>query len=144
MAADSGGSTIVGLVNTVLAAATRYLDKVVLSYDLARGGNDPRRNVQDGLVYYCQNAEPILKTSIWLVVLERALSMLLFLLLLVPAALVTMSLPEAMRESCGVLATLVAVLLAETVRAAFIKPLFLICIMVRFHTQVHDQPIKAS
>lgn len=139
-----GVSTFVGLINTVLAAATRYLDKVVLSYDLARGGNDPRRSVQDGLVYYCQNAEPILKTSIWLVVLERALSFLLFLLILVPAALVTMSLPEAMREGGGIFATLVAVLLAETARAAFVKPLFLICIMIRFHALVHDQPINAS
>jgi hypothetical protein len=139
-----GVSTIVGLVNTVLAAATRYLDKVVLSYDLARGGNEPWRNVQNGLVYYCQNAKPILKTSVWIVVLERALSLLLYLVLLVPAAWATMSLPEPIRENGGLAAVLVAALFAATLRAAFIKPLFLICIMIRFHALVHDQPINAS
>ncbi|MBR0897308.1 hypothetical protein JQ616_20325 [Bradyrhizobium tropiciagri] len=36
-----GMKAIVGLLNTILLAATRYLDKVVLSYDLARGGDDP-------------------------------------------------------------------------------------------------------
>ncbi|WP_156179856.1 hypothetical protein [Bradyrhizobium sp. LTSPM299] len=139
-----GVSTIVGLVNTILSAATRYLDKVVLSYDLARGGDDPRRNVQDGLVYYCQNAKPILTTSIWMVVVERSLSILLCLLLLVPAGFLTMVLPEAIRDY-GVLVTiLVAALLAMTLRSAFIQPLFLICIMIRFHALVHEQPINAT
>jgi len=139
-----GVGTIVGLVNAVLAAATRYLDKVVLSYDLARGGDDPWRNVQDGLVYYCQNARPILKTSIWMIIVERGLSILLWLLLLVPAGLTTMLLPEAVRENGALVTIVVAALLASTLRAAFIKPLFLICMMIRFHALVQDQPINAS
>lgn len=139
-----GVSTIVGLINAVLAAATRYLDKVVLSYDLARGGDDPWRSVQDGLVYYCQNAKPILKTAIWMVVAERTLSVLLWLLLLVPAGFVTTLLPEAVRDYGAVVTILVAALLAMTLRAAFITPLFLICVMIRFHALVHDQPINAT
>jgi hypothetical protein len=139
-----GVSTIVGLVNTILAAATRYLDKVVLSYDLARGGDDPRRNVQDGLIYYCQNAKPILTTSVWMVVVERSLSLLLCLLLLVPAGFLTMVLPDPIRENGAVVTILVAALLAATLRSAFIQPLFLICVMIRFHALVHDQPINAT
>lgn len=139
-----GVSTIVGLVDTILAAATRYLDKVVLSYDLARGGEDPWRNVQDGLVYYCQNAKPILKTSIWMVVVERVLSILLCLLLLIPAGLTTLLLPDAIREYGALVTILVAALLALTLRAAFITPLFLICIMIRFHALVQNQPVNAS
>jgi hypothetical protein len=139
-----GVSTIVGLVNAVLAAATRYLDKVVLSYDLARGGPNPWRSVQDGLVYYCQNANPILKTSIWMVIVERGLSILLGLLLLVPAGLATTLLPEAMREYGALVTVLIAALLASTLRAAFIRPLFLICIMIRFHALVQNQPINAN
>jgi hypothetical protein len=139
-----GASTIVGLVNTIMVAATRYLDKVVLSYDLARGGDDPRRNLQDGLVYYCQNAKPILKTSIWIVVVERSLSILLCLLLLVPAGLLTMALPDPIRENGAIVTIVVAALLAATLRSAFIQPLFLICIMIRFHALVENQPINAT
>jgi hypothetical protein len=139
-----GVSTIVGLVNTILSAATRYLDKVVLSYDLARGGDDPRRNVQDGLVYYCQNAKPILTTSIWIVVVERSLSILLCLLLLVPAGFLTMVLPDPIPDYGAVVTILVAALLAATLRSAFIQPLFLICIMIRFHALVQEQPINAT
>ena len=139
-----GVGTVVGLVNAILSAATRYLDKVVLSYDLARGGDDPWRNVRDGLVYYCQNAKPILETSIWMLILERGLSILLWLLLLIPAGLSTMWLPEALRENGALVTIVVAALLASTLRAAFIKPLFLVCMMIRFHALVQDQPINAS
>ncbi|MFB9266874.1 hypothetical protein ACFFWD_27555 [Bradyrhizobium erythrophlei] len=139
-----GVSTIVGLVNAVLAAATRYLDKVILSYDLARGGGDPWRSVQDGLVYYCQNASPILKTAVWMVVVERVLSVLLWLLLLVPAGLATTVLPEAARDYGALVTVLVAALVASTLRAAFITPVFLICIMIRFHALIEEQPINAT
>jgi hypothetical protein len=139
-----GVRKVVGFINSILSAATRYLDKVVLSYDLARGGDDAQRAVQDGLVYYCQNAEPILKTSIWIVIVERALSILLCLLLLVPAGVTTMLLPEAMREYGTLLTISAAVLLASTLRAAFIKPLLLICIMIRFHALIENQPINSS
>ncbi|MGF6306308.1 hypothetical protein ABIB82_000272 [Bradyrhizobium sp. i1.8.4] len=139
-----GMKAIVGLLNTILSAATRYLDKVVLSYDLARGGDDPRRNIQDGLVYYCQNAKPILTTSVWMVIVERILSVLLCLLLLVPAGVATVWLPEAVREYGAMVTVLIAALLAVTVRAAFIQPLFLICMMIRFHALVENQPINST
>jgi len=139
-----GMKAIVGLLNTILSAATRYLDKVVLSYDLARGGDDPRRNIQDGLVYYCQNAKPILTTSVWMVIVERILSILLCLLLLVPAGLVTVWLPEAVREYGAMVTVFIAALLAVTVRAAFIQPLFLICMMIRFHALIEHQPINST
>ncbi|MEN3347877.1 MAG: hypothetical protein V7632_1512 [Bradyrhizobium sp.] len=139
-----GVSTIVGLVNTVLAAAARYLDKVVLSYNVARGGDEPRRNVQDGLVYYCQNARPILTTSVWMVIVERCLSILLCLLLLVPAGLVTVWLPDAVRENGAIVTVFIAALLTLTLRAAFIQPLFLICIVIRFHALIENQPINPT
>lgn len=139
-----GVSTIVGLVNTILTAATRYLDKVVLSYDLARGGGDPGKNIQDGLVYYCQNARPILTTSIWMVIAERILSILLCLVLLVPAGLVTVWLPDSVREYGAAVTVSIALLLTLTLRAAFVHPLFLICIMIRFHALIENQPINAT
>ena len=37
---------------------------------------------------------------------------------------------------------MVAILLAATLRAAFIKPLFLIMMMVRFHALIENQPIN--
>jgi hypothetical protein len=37
---------------------------------------------------------------------------------------------------------IIAILLAATIRAAFLKPIFLIMTMVRFHALVENQPIN--
>jgi hypothetical protein len=137
-----GLESLASLLTMILGAATRYLDKVILSYNLARNDEDPWRGAREGIVYYCQNAQPILKTSVWIVILERLLSFLLWLALLAPAAALTVMLPPAMRESGGVATVAIAVLLAATLRAAFLKPLFLIMIMVRFHALIEHQEIN--
>ena len=137
-----GLESLSNLVNIVLRAATRYLDKVILSYNLARNDQDPWRGAREGIVYYCQNAKPILKTSIWIVILERVLSFVLWLVLLAPAAGITVLLPSSVREVGGIVTMIIAVLLAATLRASFIKPLFLIMMMVRFHALIENQPIN--
>ncbi len=96
-----GLESLSNLVNIVLRAATRYLDKVILSYNLARDDQDPWRGAREGIVYYCQNAKPILKTSVWIVILERLLSFVVWLVLLTPAAAITVMLPASVREVGG-------------------------------------------
>ena len=94
------------------------------------------------MVYYAQNAVPILKTAVWIVILERVLTVVLWLLLLAPAAAITLMLPHAVREQAGIVTILVAAMLAGPLRAAFLKPLFLIMMMVRFHALIENQPIN--
>jgi hypothetical protein len=137
-----GLESLANLLNLVLRAATRYMDKVILSYNLARNDQDPWRGAREGIVYYCQNAKPILTTSVWMVIQERVLSAVLWLVLLMPAAAITVLLPHAARESAGLVTVIIAVLLAGALRASFIKPLFLIMMMVRFHALIEHQPIN--
>jgi hypothetical protein len=139
-----GLSSVANLVTAVLRAATRYMDKVIFSYNLARDDPNPWESARDGVVYYCQNAEPILKTSIWIVIVEFGLSAVLWLLLLAPAAAVTVMLPHSVREIGGLVTIVIAVLFAWAIRGAFIKPIFLVMIMVRFHTLIEHQPINAE
>jgi hypothetical protein len=129
-------------VNVILRAATRYLDKVILSYNLARGDQDPWVGAREGMVYYAQNAVPILKTAVWIVILERVLTVVLWLVLLAPAATITWMLPSSVRESAGIVTILIAAILVGPLRAAFLKPLFLIMMMVRFHALIENQPIN--
>jgi hypothetical protein len=132
---------IAKLIDIIMRAATRYLDKVILSYNLARGG-DPWLGARNGMVYYAQNAMPILKTAVWIVILERVLTVVLWLLLLAPAAAITVMLPSSVREAGGIVTILVAAILAGPLRAAFLKPLFLIMMMVRFHALIENQPLN--
>jgi hypothetical protein len=139
-----GLDSVSSLINIILRAATRYVDKVILSYSLARGGDDAWSDAREGIIYYCQNAKPILKTSIWIVILERVLSVLVWILLMVPAAGLTVLLPHAVRETGGLITVIIAIMLAAAVRNAFVKPVFLIMMMIRFHTLIEGQPIDAS
>ena len=139
-----GFESLSSLVMLVLRAATRYLDKVIFSYNLARADADPWVAAREGLVYYAQNARPILMTAVWIVLLERVLTVALWLALLIPAGLLTVHLPLAVREAGGIVTVLIALLLAASLRAAFIKPLFLIMTMVRFHALIEHQPINEA
>jgi hypothetical protein len=134
-----GMESLANLATMVIRAATAYLDKVIFSYSLARQDRDAWTAAREGLIYYCQNAKPILRTSIWVVVLERILTVLLWLLLLAPAAAITVALPHSMRESDAVVTLVIAALLAGSLRAAFMKPVFLTMIMIRFHTAIENQ-----
>ena len=52
-------------------------------------------------------------------------------------------LPSARRTAqAGVVTILVAAILAGPLRAAFLKPLFLIMMMVRFHALIENQPLN--
>ena len=46
------------LIDIVLKGATRYLDKVIFSYTLARDEEDVWRSSREGLVYYAQDRAP--------------------------------------------------------------------------------------
>jgi hypothetical protein len=138
-----GLESISNLVNIILKAATRYLDKAIFSYSLARG-DDPWTAAREGIVYYAQNAKPILKTSIWVVILERVLSVVMWIVLLAPAAAITLMLPASVRSTGSIVSVLIALLLAGSIRSAFVKPLFLIMILVRYHTVIENQPINAA
>ena len=136
-----GLTSVATVINIILKAATRYLDKVIFSYSLARNDGDPWQSSRDGLIYYAQNAKPVLKTAIWSVILERGLTVVLWLLLLAPAGLITLALPHSMREFGGLMTILVALMIAASLRAAIVKPLFLIMMMVRFHSVIEGQAI---
>jgi hypothetical protein len=137
-----GIDSIANLITAVLRAATRYMDKVLFSYNIACESSNPWRGAQDGLVYYAQNAKPILKQSVWIVVLEHVLSAVLWLVFLIPAAALTAILPYSVREMGGVVTVVIAILFALAARGAFLKPIFLIMVMVRFHVLIENEPIS--
>jgi hypothetical protein len=137
-----GLGAIANVIDMIAKAATRYLDKVILSYTLVRTDCGAWQAAQDGMIYYCQNAGSILKTSVWMVVLEYTINLLLFFLLFVVAGMAVVALPEAVRDAGAVVTLSAALLLTMAIRAAFVKPLFLISMLVRFHSLIESQPVN--
>jgi hypothetical protein len=138
-----GLQSVMSIVNAVVRAATTYIDETIFSYNLARGDENPWRSSKDGLIYYCQNAEEILKTAAWVVVLDKVLTVLIWVVMLAPAFLLMAVLPSSSFGGFLTIAGLViAALFASNLRQAFLKPIFLVMVMVKFHIVVRNQPIN--
>ncbi|HEY3594990.1 MAG TPA: hypothetical protein VGL13_13995 [Polyangiaceae bacterium] len=136
-----GLSSIMSFVNAVIYAATTYLDETIFSYGLARRETNPWASAKDGLIYYAQNSKEILKTGVYVVILEKVLTVVVWIVMLAPAFALSAIMPRSVVGWGAIFVFGFAALLAGTVRAAFLKPLFLIMVMTKFHVQIQNQPI---
>ena len=89
-------------------------------------------------MYYVANTKPILKTALISVLIQYPLLLRIFVAFLVPADAIGLILPAAVSGY----AWLIAVVLMEAVRAAFLEPLFMVMVALTFHNSVHNQPIN--
>jgi hypothetical protein len=137
-----GLQSVVGIVNAVVRAATTYVDETIFSYNLARGDDNPWRSSKDALIYYAQNSKEVLKTAIYVVVLDKVLTALVWAVMLAPAFLVLWVLPESAKPGGFIGGLVIAALFASNIRQAFLKPLFLVMVMTKFHVVVRNQPIN--
>jgi hypothetical protein len=118
--------------------ATTFIDETIFSYNLARNDDNVWRSSADGLVYYGQNVKAVLKTAVIALIIEYALSFVLFLVCLIPAFLLGAILPE----SVAGFAWIFAVILAFNIRAAVLHPVFLTMVALTFHKQCEGQEIN--
>ncbi|MBN1654364.1 MAG: FHA domain-containing protein [Deltaproteobacteria bacterium] len=139
-----GLSSVMSIVNSIIYAATTYIDETIFSYNLARGDDNPWRSSKDGLIYYAQNAKEVLKTGVWIVVLDKVLSVVVWVVMLAPAFIITYLLPSSLAGWGGTFAFVTAILFAANIRGAFLKPLFLTMVMIKFHVCVENQTINET
>jgi hypothetical protein len=139
-----GLSSVVGIVNAIVRAATTYIDETIFSYNLARGDDNPWRSSKDAIIYYCQNSMEILKTAAWVVVLDKVLTVALWAVMLVPAGLLLVVLPAAWKPGGMILGFGIAALFASNARQAFLKPILLVMVMTKFHVVVRNQAINTE
>jgi hypothetical protein len=137
-----GLQSVVGIVNAIVRAATTYIDETIFSYNLARGDENAWRSSKDALIYYGQNAKEILKTAVWVVVLDKVLTAVVWIVMLAPAFLLLAVLPASVAPGGFVAGLVIAALFASNVRQAFLKPIFLVMVMTKFHVLVRNQPIN--
>jgi hypothetical protein len=138
-----GLDSVTGAVKAVLRASTTYIDETVLSYNLARGDENVFRSSKDGLIYYAQNCKEVLKTGVFVVVLEKVLTVLVWVVMLAPAFAMSYFVPRT-GPFAFFTVFIISFLLAGNVRSAFLKPLFLTMVMIKFHTQIQNQPIDET
>lgn len=132
-----GISNLVDVLEKIVERATTYIDECIFSYNLARGDENKWRSSKDALVYYGQNWKPVLKTAVWSLVIEYGITFALFIVFMIPCALIKWMIP-----ALGSFAFIFALIFALNIKAAFVHPIMLTMVMLTFHKEAKDQEIN--
>lgn len=81
-----GMQTFMSLVHGYLRIAIGFVDEVILAYAIRTRTDNPWESARVALVYYAQNAKPMMKNAAFLTAIVYGLSVIVFALMLAPAA----------------------------------------------------------
>ncbi len=126
-----GLQNVVGIVRAFLRLAVGLLDEVILGYLMRTRATNPWAGAQTGLVLYAQNYKVMLKNAAWLTVITYVLALVVFLLMLAPAAALVWFIPNAW----GAGGFVFALIFAWAVKAAVLEP-FAIAAMMEVYFRV--------
>jgi hypothetical protein len=116
------------LVRAFLRVAVGLIDEVILAHLIRSNPDNPWAGARDALVLYGQNARPMLVNAAWITLVSYALALVVFVLMLAPAAAVVYLMPGGW--SAG--GVVFALLFAWAVKAALIEPFALACLLQAF------------
>lgn len=116
------------LVRAFLRVAVGLIDEVILAHLIRRDPGNPWEGARDALVLYGQNARPMLVNAAWITLVSYALALVVFVVMLAPAAAVVYLIPGGW--SAG--GVVFALLFAWAVKAALIEPFALACLLQAF------------
>jgi hypothetical protein len=125
----------VGVLRAYLRLAVGLVDEVILAHAIRSRSENAWEAAHDGLVLYAQNARPMLVNAAWLTLFTAGLSVLVFFVMLAPAATVVWLLPGD--SSAGMF--VFALVFAWAVKAALIEPFALACMLQVFFKVTEDQ-----
>lgn len=123
------------LLEAFLRMAVGFIDEVILAYGLRTRAAAPWQSARSALVLYAQNYKAMLKNAAWITVFVYGLLVILFLLMLAPAALISNLFPGGM-SAMGIL---IAVILAWSVKQALLEPLAVACLLQAYFRTIEGQ-----
>ncbi|CAA0106400.1 Uncharacterised protein [Starkeya nomas] len=130
-----GFRAVNNLINAVLTIALGLVDEIVLAYIIRREDEPPADAARDGLVLYAQNAGPLIRNAVWIVLFRLVALALIFLLVLGPAIALAYALPDGL-AGAGVI---FAAIFAWGLAAALIEPLAIAALL-----QAYDRAIRGQ
>jgi hypothetical protein len=130
-----GLDRVMGVVRAYLRLAVGLVDEIILAHAIRSRSDNAWEAAHDGLVLYAQNARPMLVNAAWLTLFTWGLAVVVFVLMLGPAAAVVWLLPG---EASGG-GFIFALVFAWAVKAALIEPFAIACLMQAFFTLTEGQ-----
>jgi hypothetical protein len=133
-----GLDRLMGVLRAYLRLAVGLVDEVILGHAIRTRSENAWEAAHDGLVLYAQNARPMLINAAWLTLVTWVLAVLVFLVMLAPAATVVWLLPGDSTAGMFVF----AVVFAWAVKAALIEPFAVACMLqVFFKVTEGEEPL---
>lgn len=123
-----GLDRIMGVVRAYLRLAVGLLDEVMLAHTIDTRSDNPYAASREALVLYAQNAKPMMINAAWLTAIVWILSIVVFLLMLAPAAAIVYLMPGTW-SAAGVV---FALIFAWAAKAALIEPFAIACMLQAF------------
>ncbi len=128
-------SQLMGVVQAFLRIAVGFIDEVILAHAIRTGSSDAWGSAREALVLYGQNWKVMLKNAAWLTLITYGLAFVVFLVMLAPAAALVYAMPGAW--SAG--GFIFALLFAWSVKAAFLEPFAVACLMQVYFKTIEGQ-----
>ncbi len=123
------------IVQAFLRIAVGFIDEVILAYGMRTRATNPWESARTALVLYGQNYAPMLKNAAWITLFVYGLTLLMFFIMLAPAALVANLYPGGM----SALGVVLAVVFAWSVKVALIEPLAVACLLQAYFRTIEGQ-----
>jgi hypothetical protein len=130
-----GLQQFMGLVKAFLRIAVGLIDEVMLAYIMRSSSDNPWLASRSALVLYGQNAQVMLKNAAWLTLFTYGLSLLVFLIMLAPAAALVYLIPGAWSAGGMVF----ALLFAWAIKVAVIEPFAIACLLQAYFKAIEGQ-----
>ena len=130
-----GLNGLVKFINSIIRMSLTYVDEIILGYNIKTESQNPWETAQRGIVLYAQNGRTILKNAIWLSIFMWIISILVFLLMLAPAAGLFYYYPGQM----GGWAFVIAIVFAWAFKAALLEPFAIAALMSVYFKVIEGQ-----
>lgn len=130
-----GLQQIMGAVHAFLRIAVGLVDEVILAHAIRTRSTNPWASARTALVLYGQNAGRMMRNAAILTLFVWLLSLIVFFLMLAPAAAIVYAIPGTWSAG-GVVFALV---FAWAVKAALIEPFAIACMMQAFFNVTDGQ-----
>lgn len=126
---------IVGIIRAFLRIAVGFVDEVILAYLIRTNATNPWAGAQTALVLYAQNYKIMLKNAAWLTLFTYGLALVVFLIMLAPAA----GLVALFQNGWSAGGFVFALIFAWAVKAALIEPFAIACMMQAYFQTIEGQ-----
>ncbi|WP_120003266.1 hypothetical protein [Nesterenkonia muleiensis] len=128
-----GAAKVAKIGNAVINSSLTYVDETILGHNLRVRSTNPWETSRQGLILYAQNYSQFLKNAVKLTLGVWGLTLLIFLVLLMPVALVVWLLPV----TGGLVPLLLTLSLTWAVKLAVVEP-FAVTAMLQVWAKVTE------